>query len=309
VLALVTGATGFIGANLVEALAQRGWQVRALHRASSSLKALAGLAYEPAIGDVTEPASLAAAMRVAGAETWPGQIATLPYTLTNLGQQTMNNLTVRLSVLQGPWSLNGISAQNGPLTLTLPAGAVTPGEHGRSYQVQPFAPLPYGSELITVTVELLLNGEVWQVEQAQVRVRAPDFRSSTLSVIGQQEFVHDVLTYTWRLRNTGDADAIGAQAVVTLPEDTRFEFREVLSVSSGAVLWDGSNKRLIWQGDLPMGSEVVITFRAQASFGLPRSTLASPFEVTHTWRPTHTGQAQYDYPYRVYFMIVHKNAP
>ncbi len=62
-LALVTGATGFIGANLVEALAQRGWQVRALHRASSSLKALAGLAYESAIGDVTEPASLAAAMR------------------------------------------------------------------------------------------------------------------------------------------------------------------------------------------------------------------------------------------------------
>jgi hypothetical protein len=30
------------------------------------------------------------------------------------------------------------------------------------------------SERITVTAELLLNGEVWQVEQAQVRVRAPD---------------------------------------------------------------------------------------------------------------------------------------
>jgi dihydroflavonol-4-reductase len=63
VLALVTGATGFIGANLVEALAQRGWQVRALHRASSSLKALAGLRYQSAIGDVTEPASLVAAMQ------------------------------------------------------------------------------------------------------------------------------------------------------------------------------------------------------------------------------------------------------
>ena len=62
-LALVTGATGFIGANLVEALGQRGWRVRALHRAASSLKALAGLAYESAIGDVTEPASLAPAMR------------------------------------------------------------------------------------------------------------------------------------------------------------------------------------------------------------------------------------------------------
>jgi uncharacterized repeat protein (TIGR01451 family) len=272
--------------------------------ATASTPGMAGFA----VATATVEYRMAAAMRVAGAETWPGQIATLPYTLTNLGQQTMNNLTVRLSVPQGPWSLNGISAQNGPLTLTLPAGAVTPGEHGRSYQVQPFAPLPYGSELITVTAELLLNGEVWQVERAQVRVRAPDFRTSSLTVAGSQLFVHDILTYTWRLRNTGDADAIGAQAVVTLPEDTRFEFLEVLSVSSGAVLWDGSNKRLIWQGDLPMGSEVVITFRAQASFGLPRSTLASPFEVTHTWRPTHTGQAQYDYPYRLYIMIVRRNA-
>lgn len=61
-LALVTGATGFIGANLVEALTERGWTVRALHRPSSSLKALAGLRYESAIGDVTEPSSLGAAM-------------------------------------------------------------------------------------------------------------------------------------------------------------------------------------------------------------------------------------------------------
>jgi len=60
--ALVTGATGFIGANLVEALTQQGWQVRALHRRSSSLKALAGLRYDSAIGDVTDPASLAAAV-------------------------------------------------------------------------------------------------------------------------------------------------------------------------------------------------------------------------------------------------------
>jgi len=60
--ALVTGATGFIGANLVEALAQQGWQVRALHRPSSSLKALAGLRYASVIGDVTDPASLATAM-------------------------------------------------------------------------------------------------------------------------------------------------------------------------------------------------------------------------------------------------------
>ena len=62
-LALVTGATGFVGANIVETLNQAGWQARALHRRTSSLAALDGLEYEPAIGDVLEPDSLLAAMR------------------------------------------------------------------------------------------------------------------------------------------------------------------------------------------------------------------------------------------------------
>lgn len=60
--ALVTGATGFVGANLVQVLGEAGWQVRAMVRRTSSLVALQGLAYEPVEGDVTDPASLAAAM-------------------------------------------------------------------------------------------------------------------------------------------------------------------------------------------------------------------------------------------------------
>jgi len=63
--ALVTGSTGFVGANLCAALVQRGWSVRALHRASSRLDALreAGAVVEHAIGDVTEPETLSEAMR------------------------------------------------------------------------------------------------------------------------------------------------------------------------------------------------------------------------------------------------------
>ncbi|MEA3335105.1 MAG: SDR family oxidoreductase [Chloroflexota bacterium] len=60
--ALVTGATGFVGANVVEALGRAGWQVRALRRNSSSMEALKGLAYEPVVGDVTDPSSLLKAM-------------------------------------------------------------------------------------------------------------------------------------------------------------------------------------------------------------------------------------------------------
>ncbi len=62
-LALVTGASGFVGANLVEALNQRGWRVRALHRRTSSLRALEGLRFDSAIGDVLDRESLREAMR------------------------------------------------------------------------------------------------------------------------------------------------------------------------------------------------------------------------------------------------------
>lgn len=60
--ALVTGSTGFVGANLVEGLISEGHQVRAMHRPSSRLDALAGLVYEHAIGDVLDPATLGSAM-------------------------------------------------------------------------------------------------------------------------------------------------------------------------------------------------------------------------------------------------------
>ncbi|MCL4506918.1 MAG: NAD-dependent epimerase/dehydratase family protein [Chloroflexi bacterium] len=60
---LITGATGCVGANLVEAVTQHGWRARALRRATSSLRALDGLSYEPVIGDVTDCDSLVAAMR------------------------------------------------------------------------------------------------------------------------------------------------------------------------------------------------------------------------------------------------------
>lgn len=60
--ALVTGATGCVGANIVEALLARGYQVRALRRASSRLDALDGLTPEWAVGDVTDEAALRDAM-------------------------------------------------------------------------------------------------------------------------------------------------------------------------------------------------------------------------------------------------------
>lgn len=61
--ALVTGGTGFLGANLAKGLAEQGWAVRILRRMTSPLEAVQDLPVEHAIGDITDPDSLLAAMR------------------------------------------------------------------------------------------------------------------------------------------------------------------------------------------------------------------------------------------------------
>jgi len=53
--AFVTGATGFIGANLVRLLLARGHQVRILARSNSSLRNLQGLTAEIVNGDILDP--------------------------------------------------------------------------------------------------------------------------------------------------------------------------------------------------------------------------------------------------------------
>jgi dihydroflavonol-4-reductase len=62
-LALVTGATGFIGSHLCRALLESGYRVRAFHRPTSPLAALEGLDVEHATGDILQPETLAAAMQ------------------------------------------------------------------------------------------------------------------------------------------------------------------------------------------------------------------------------------------------------
>jgi dihydroflavonol-4-reductase len=56
--ALVTGGTGFVGSHLVRALNEAGHHVRVLHRPTSKRDALAGLAYESALGDLNDEDAL-----------------------------------------------------------------------------------------------------------------------------------------------------------------------------------------------------------------------------------------------------------
>src|SRR5258708_1212150 len=60
--AFVTGATGFVGLNMVKELMIRGWDVTALHRPSSDLKLLKRFRPKLAVGTLGDPQSLIVAI-------------------------------------------------------------------------------------------------------------------------------------------------------------------------------------------------------------------------------------------------------
>ena len=61
--ALILGSTGCIGNNIARACLAEGWSVRAFRRATSATWMLSGLDVQHVVGDLTDPASLEAAMR------------------------------------------------------------------------------------------------------------------------------------------------------------------------------------------------------------------------------------------------------
>lgn len=72
VKALVTGATGFVGAQVVRALLAAGHEVTALHRTTSRLDLLDGLEVRRAIGDLLDRASLE---KAAAGQRWIFHVA------------------------------------------------------------------------------------------------------------------------------------------------------------------------------------------------------------------------------------------
>ncbi len=89
--AFVTGGTGFVGLNLVDELCNAGWQVTALHRAAADTSRLKEFPVTLAAGDLTDAASLNAAMPE-GVDAVFHVAADTNMWSRNNAQQTRNNV-------------------------------------------------------------------------------------------------------------------------------------------------------------------------------------------------------------------------
>lgn len=104
--AFVTGATGFLGLNLVRQLSESGWDVVALHRPNSDLKYLKRFPVRRAIAAIEDPAALEQAMpprvdvvfhTAADVSYWSGH--KIRQTRTNVdGTRNVVNAALRRSV-------------------------------------------------------------------------------------------------------------------------------------------------------------------------------------------------------------------
>jgi dihydroflavonol-4-reductase len=125
--ALVTGGTGFVGANLVAGLTKQGITARILRRPSSSSLALAGLEYETAVGDILgNQAALVTAMRgcdwvfhVAGGVEYWRQSADWVYRLNVQGTGNIlcaaRTVGLRRLVFTSSYAALGIPSRGGRL--------------------------------------------------------------------------------------------------------------------------------------------------------------------------------------------------
>lgn len=95
---LVTGATGFIGSNLVRALVSCGQEVRVLHRANSSLISLDGLRVEHVPGDILDEDSVGRAVK--GCERVYHVAARVDYWRATKQQLFQTNITGTEIVMQ-----------------------------------------------------------------------------------------------------------------------------------------------------------------------------------------------------------------
>jgi len=121
--AFVTGATGFVGLNLVEALHEQGWNVIAMHRASSDISVLQRFAgVERVVADVTDARSVR--------EVMPGGVDCVFHVAGNTSLWTRAQLEQIKVNVRGTRNVLRAALESGAKRLVHTSSIVAYGLHG-----------------------------------------------------------------------------------------------------------------------------------------------------------------------------------
>jgi uncharacterized repeat protein (TIGR01451 family) len=104
-----------------------------------------------------------------------------------------------------------------------------------------------------------------------VVVSAPDLSTSTKSVDLATAAPGDLLRYTIRLVNTGDMIATGVALSDTLPVEVTFASGPFVT-GGGSSAWNPAQRRVVWNGSVTPGSDVVVEYYVTVNSPLPNGT-------------------------------------
>src|SRR5260370_6524704 len=118
--AFVTGSTGFVGLRLVEELLRQGWQVTALHRVESDLAELGRFPVTLMPGDITDAASLRAAL--------PEDVDAVFHVAGNTNLWSRRNARQTRESVEGPRNVVATAGARGAKKLVLTSSIAAYGE-------------------------------------------------------------------------------------------------------------------------------------------------------------------------------------
>jgi uncharacterized repeat protein (TIGR01451 family) len=104
---------------------------------------------------------------------------------------------------------------------------------------------------------------------ATTRVNTIELEGSTKEVDKSVAVPGEVLTYTLTLRNTGTADAMGVIVVDPIPLHTVYQPNS----ATGGAIFDQASNRILWNGVVPSGDQVSLSFAVRTVPPLPDGTV------------------------------------
>lgn len=202
-LALVTGATGFIGSNLCRTLLDEGLQVRALHRSSSNLDAIANMPVQRFVGDILYPETLAPCMRAvdlvfhaaAQSDYWrnPQGVFRTAVEGTRNVMIAAKDAGVRRAVLTSSIAAMGAPAEGELITernsYNLPPDRFPYGHAKRQSEMEAFKVAALGLEVVVVNPTIVLGpGDLNQISGSMVIEAARGW--SFIWIDGGANYIH-----------------------------------------------------------------------------------------------------------------------